>query len=62
MYGSSTICCSFWQFSKRSSDLATKQYFNFENSSFVVHFTVDQTGVRFGGHSVSYLDDFSDAF
>ena len=34
------------------SSLVIQQYFNVENSSFVMHFTVDQTGVLFGGHPV----------
>ena len=28
--------------------MAIQNYFNFENASFVVHFTLDQTGVFFG--------------
>ena len=32
--------------------MAIQNYFNFENPSFVVHFTLDQTGVLFLGHPV----------
>ena len=32
--------------------MVIQNYFNFENSSFVLHFTLDQTGVLFLGHLV----------
>ena len=40
------------------SSLIIQNYFNFENSSFVVHFTLDQTGVLFLGHPVVELTKF----